>query len=192
MVFKTTFRAKPCSIPSGSIPTHSQKAFTLVELFFAITLSIIVLGTLVAFSIFSSRTLLSASTRMDLESQARRALDTMTKEMRSTIELKECKNNSITFKDFDKKETKFEYDSQKRQLIWVKEGKPKDVILLNDCDNITFILFDRSPVSGTYALTTVTNAPLCKAVNVSMTCSRTFPKIHAMTSMTATIGLRMK
>jgi type II secretory pathway pseudopilin PulG len=168
--------------------------FSLVELMIALSLSILAAGTLVAFSLFSSRTLLATSNRMDLESQSRTALDIITKEMRSTIELKECKTNSITFTDFNKKQTKFEYDAGTRQLIWVKEGKPKDVILLNGCDNITFALFDRAPSSGTYDLTPVTDPKLCKAVGVSMRSSRTFTasKIQAMNTVSATVVLRMK
>jgi hypothetical protein len=164
-----------------------------VELLVAGSLTTIAVLVIVVFSIFSSRTLLAASNRMDLEANARTALDTLTREIRSSIEVTECKANSITLHDFNKKGRKFEYDSKKRRLTWGADGKA-DVVLLNDCDEVIFSMFARTPTSGNYDLIRVTDASLCKAVNVSVRCSRTFvaPGIQAMNALSSTIVLRMK
>jgi hypothetical protein len=98
----------------------------------------------------------------------------------------------MTLLDHDKKEVTFAYDPSARQLTRTKNKKT--TVLLGDCDSLTFSMYGRVPNSGSYDLDPVTDPALCKAINVTWSCSRIFikPRINALSTISATIILRLK
>jgi len=66
--------------------------------------------------------------------------------------------------------------------------------VLEDCDNLTFSLFRREPVTSSFDLLPAAKPEDCKAVRISWTASREFVEksVNAQNTISATIVLRMK
>lgn len=179
---------------SKTISAAKQAAagFTLTEVLITIGLVGLIGTALVAFSIFSARTVLAASNRLSLEAGARAALDRLTYEMRNSLKVTGYTTNSISFQSTDLQTVTFVFDPAARQLKRIRGAET--TVLLSDCDAAIFSMFGPVPQSGTFDLVPVTDPNFCKAVNVQLNCSRVFvrPQIHALNTITATVVLRMK
>jgi hypothetical protein len=147
---------------------------------------------LMAFSIFSGRSLLAMSNYLDLDAQSRRALDNLTKEIRRAKAVASYNTNIITFTDYDGNPLVFTFNPTNRTFTRTKGGAT--TTLLENCDALSFNMLERDPVSGTFDMIVATNAASCKAIWVTWKCSRTFiaPAVNADNLTTANIVMRMK
>jgi hypothetical protein len=163
-----------------------------VEFLVAGSVGVLCVGALVAFSMFSSRSLLAMGNYTDMDAQARIALDTLTKEIRQAIAVTGYTTNGIALKDYDGQTLQFGYDPVARKLNRTKKGTT--AVLLKDCDALSFTLLGREPNDGTFDLEVTTTPAQCKAVFVTWNCSRKFvdAKLNTANMNTATIVLRMK
>ena len=179
-----------CKITSSK---HRRRAaFTITEFVMASAITIVLMVALMAFSMFSGRSLLAMSNYLDLDAQSRRALDSLTKDVRRAKEVAAYNTNSITFTDYDGASLVFTFSPTDRTFTRTKSSQT--TTLLENCDTLSFNMLERDATSGTFDLTAATNAANCKAIWVTWKCSRTFvaPSVNADNLTTANIVLRLK
>lgn len=147
-----------------------QRGFTLVEMMMAVMISSVVLGALAQFSFFSGRSLVAMINYTELDFWSNRALKLMSKEIRQANRLKAGTETSLVFVDFDGADLTYAYDTFKHQLIRTKGARSE--VLLKDCDELKFSIFQRNPVMGAFNQYPVATPGTTKLVQVSWICSR--------------------
>ncbi len=179
-----------CKITSRD--NRRRAAFTITEFVFASAITIVLMVALMAFSLFSGRSLLAMGNYLDLDAQSRRALDSLTKDVRRAREVAAYGTNSITFTDFDNKSLVFTFSPTNRTFTRTKDSQT--TTLLENCDTLSFNMLEREANSGSFDLTAATNVINCKALWVTWKCSRTFiaPSVNAANTTTANIVMRLK
>jgi hypothetical protein len=179
-----------CKITSRN--NRRRAGFTLTEFVVASFIAIVLMVALMAFSLFSGRSLLAMSNYLDLDAQSRRALDSLTKEMRRAKAVAAYSTNSITFTDFDGAALTFTFSPTNRTFQRTKGSET--TTLLENCDTLSFNMLERDPIENSFELTTATNVANCKSIWITWKCSRTFvaPAVNADNLTTANIVLRLK
>jgi hypothetical protein len=167
-------------------------AFTITEFVIASAITILLMVALMAFSMFSGRSLLAMGNYLDLDAQSRRALDSLTKDVRRAKAVTAYTNNTIYFTDYDGKALSFAFDPTNR--VFTRTKDKETTTLLEHCDTLTFNMLERDALSDSFELITATNAAYCKALYVTWTCSRTFiaPSVNAANLTSANIVMRLK
>ena len=168
------------------------RGFTYVEFLVASALGVIVAGTLVAFSLYSGRSILAMSNCLELDAQSRTALDTMVWQIRQTQGVSAFTTNSISLTDYDNKTLTFSYDPSAKKLTRTKGTE--STVLLKGCDALSFNMFSRDPNDGSWDLNPTTDRTQCKAVFISWNCSRKFveTKLNTESMTSATVVIRNK
>ena len=157
-------------------PRRRRWAFTLVEMLVSMGVGSVVMLALGTTFFFFAKATISLSNYSDLDNASRRALDTITRDVRQMMELDSYTSNSTTVR-LDLLST-----NGTLSLVFNKPAKTltriygtESTVLLNDCDNLNFALYQRNPVGGTYdQYPAATNnlATTCKLIQVSWVCSR--------------------
>jgi prepilin-type N-terminal cleavage/methylation domain-containing protein len=178
---RTTSRAK-----------HRRAGFTLTELVVSIAIVGICALALVGFAMFGQRGLLAMSNHIELEAQARKSLDQMTKEIRLCKTVTAYSTNSITFTDENNAALTYAFNSSAQTLVRTKAGVQST--LLTGCDSLIFKLYDRDVSNGSFDLIPAATISDCKCVELSWNCSRKFidSKLNAANTTTAIIVMRLK
>ena len=177
-----------------SIKPRSRRAsagVTLVEFLVAIPLGILVLGLIVLFAVYTSRTFAGLLNYADLEGRSRNTVDRMSKEIRQTVRLTGFTTNQLTFSDYDAKPLMFAYDPAARTLTRTKDNV--STVLLKECDALNFSIYQRCSTNGTFdQYPTSLQASNCKVVQMNWTCTRTIvgAKLNSETMQTAKIVIR--
>lgn len=145
-----------------------------------------------ALSFYSSRSFAAMANYADLDKASRSALDRMTRDVRQVNRLTVFATNQLTFEDSDLATLRYSYDPGTRKFSRIKNGVSET--LLTECDSLTFSIFQRNPVGGTYDQYPVSNnnPALCKLVQVNWTCSRKIfgQKVNTESVQTAKIVIR--
>jgi hypothetical protein len=163
----------------------------------SIAVSSVLMTALLTSSVYSSRSFAALENYVDLEQKSQNALDIMTKEIRQTIALSnyytrtingKYVTNVLSFTDFDGQPLTYSYTNS--TLVRQKGGQ--DTMLLKNVDFLTFQVYQRNPVGGTYDQFTTSNAAVCKLVSVSWICTRTIlgSKMNSESVQTAKIVIR--
>ena len=177
--------------------TSSRRAFTIIEMMMSIVVSAIILTGLLSFTVYSSRSFAAMENYVDLEQKSQNALDIMTRDIRQTIALSnygtrtvngQLVTNSLTFTDADGQPLIFNYTEN----VLLRQKGGESTMLLTNVDFLTFLIFQRNPINGTYDQFSTYNAPNCKLISVSWLCSRSIlgSKINTESVQTAKIVIR--
>ena len=119
--------------------------------------------------LFSTRSFVDLGNYMDLDSRARVALDTMSRDIRQADRLTSYASNAVTFQSGTNQLT-FNYDASGKTLTRQLGGEINT--LLVDCDAARFDIFQRNPANGAYDYYPTAAATNCKIVQVTLLCSR--------------------
>jgi hypothetical protein len=84
------------------------------------------------------------------------------------------------FEDSDGGTLQFLYDPKARTLRRTKNGAASKVLLSN-CDQLTFSMYQRNPVGGSYDVYPAATAQTCKLIQLRWTCSRDLLRAGANT-----------
>ena len=146
-------------------------AWTLAEFVIAMGVGGLVMVVLVSFMLYTGFSLAGVVNYVDLEGQSQQTLDRMVEDVRQGSRLTDYTTNKVVFLA-GTNVVSYTYDSSARVLTRVVNGGTKT--LLQECDDLNFSIYQRSPVStNLYDLVSTTLAATnCKALQVRWTCSR--------------------
>jgi len=171
---------------------------TVLELVFAVGLTGIAATALLILSVSTGRSLAEMVNYVDLDHYNRVALDKLTRDLRQVRYLDSLSTTAITFIDKDGTPLSYVYDPAGRTLKRIKNGQTQLPALLEQCDQLQFAIYQRSPVAGSFDLIPATTLANCKVVTITWSCSRKIlglrASIHANTEQgqTAKIVIRNK
>jgi Tfp pilus assembly protein PilW len=166
-----------------------RQAFTLLETVISTGIATVVLGAVAILGYFSANSFAAMGNYADLDAASRHALDTMSREIRSTRHLTSFSTTSLTFQDYDTNSLTYVYDSTARTLTRQKGGT--NTVLLQQCDYLNFDISQRNP-SSNFTFYAASGASTAKLIDLSWRCSRTIlgAKINTESVQTAKIVIR--
>lgn len=148
-----------------------QGGLALVEMLVGVGITGVLLLALAALSSYTARSFAAMLNYADLDKSSRNALDLMSQQIRQTNRLIEGDGTHLIFEDYDGNNLSYTYSSTARTLTRSKTGEA-DKVLLRNCDQLVFSLFQRNPMSGTYDVYPTATPATCKLVQLRWTCSR--------------------
>jgi len=194
--------------PHRSAVLSPTAGFTLVELMVATGLAVVLIGVIIPLAIFTSRSFFMMGNYVDLDAQSRYAVDLLGREIRNSNLLLKFSTNTPMYLELTNNTTlKIVYVSYYTNngtlmMTNIQSGVTQTKMLLTNCDNWIFSLYNRAPTitstNITFNLATNASGQLvatnCKVINMSWKCSRTLlgTKINTESVQTAQIILRNK
>ena len=176
----------------------SNRALTLADMTVAIAVSAIILTALLSFTVYAAKSFAAMENYVDLEQKSQNALDIMTRDIResqflisygtTTLPSGLLVTNVLTFQDSDNTPLTFQFTNN----ILVRTKSSEATTLLTNVDFLSFQIFQRNPVAGTYDTYPTASATNCKLVSVSWICSRSIlgSKLNTESVQTAKIVIR--
>lgn len=149
---------------------NRRAAFTLVEFLITLAVGSILFLAVAVLGLYAGRSFAGLANYTDLDSRSRNALDRLTRDVRQVNRLTASSASSLTFEDADGAPLSYVYSPGARTLSRVKGGDA--LVLLTECDSLTFAIFQRNPIGGTYDQFPTGSAATTKLINVTWTCSR--------------------
>lgn len=165
-----------CKITSTN---RRLSAFTLVETMVGVCIAALVMAVMAQLSSYTARSLAALANYTDLDRMSRNALDQMSAQIRQTRRLTEGTTNRLVFEDADGSTLEYFYNPNNKTLRRSKNGGSK--LLLSNCEQLTFSMFQRNPVGGTYDVYPTSDPANCKLIQLKWTCSRDLIKAAANT-----------
>ncbi len=170
--------------------------FTLSEVLIAAATATIILGAVVAFTLFSGKSFVGLSNYMSLQTRNRQALDILTRDIRNSVALLEYATNRIVLQRFDGQRITIYWNPQTGVVTRSVSGQEQ--VLLTDCDYLLFRIYQRNPLPGKYDFYPATNLNgaydplLCKLIDITWRCSKPVlgQKLQSESILTAKIVLR--
>lgn len=155
------------------IPASKSKreaALTMIEMVVAMGISSTLLVVLMMLSVFTARSFGAISNYCALDKASRRALDEVTMMIREADGVNTCTTNQLVL-SYHSVDMTFLYDANAKTLTETYNGYSKK--LLDGCDTLTFLTFQRNPVGGSYDnFPSNSDMNAAKIVQVSWICSR--------------------
>jgi hypothetical protein len=151
--------------------TKPRAGLALVEMLVGVGLTGVLLLALSGLSSYTARSFAAMLNYADLDKSSRNALDLMSQQIRQTNKLTEGDATHLVFEDYDGKTLSYTYSPYARTLTRAKTGEPNKILLRN-CDELVFSLFQRNPMSGSYDVYPTATPATCKLVQLRWTCSR--------------------
>jgi Tfp pilus assembly protein PilW len=152
---------------------RSQRAFTLVELLVATSVSVFVLGTLMVSFVVMSRTFNAIGNYADLDRQSRNALDVMARDIRQTGGLTNWTSTNLAFTNLNGTVLSYSYITHSNLLTYTNGSTGQSGVLLSNCTSLTFNIFQRTPTNGPISFYSASNAISAKGILMNFTCLRT-------------------
>ena len=177
---------------TSSRDLKARAAFSVMELVVSLLLATLAGSSLLILSVYTGRSLAEMVNYVDLDHNNRIALDSMSRELRQVRQLSSFDNTSLTFMDKDDRPLSYVYSPLQRTLTRIKDGVP--AIVLEQCDNLTFAMYQRTPVANRYELIPTSSPSECKVITVRWNCSRTIlgTKANTEQGQAAKIVIRNK
>jgi len=158
--------------------TKRRLGFTLVEMAIGLGVASIVMMALGSLSGYTARSMAALANYTDLDQNSRTALDTMSQEIRQTRRLTDGSTNRLVFEDSDGGQLQYFYDKDSKTLRRQKNGGGSKV-LLDNCQQLTFSMYQRNPVAGSYDVYPTATPATCKLIQLRWTCSRNLIRTDA-------------
>jgi Tfp pilus assembly protein PilW len=152
---------------------RGQRAFTLVELVVASSISTFVLASVMVAFVVMSRSFDALGNYADLDRQSRNTLDEMVRDIRQTGGLTNWTATTLSFTNLDGNLLSYSYNTNSRLLSYTNGSTGQSSVLLSNCTSLTFGIFQRTPTNGPISFYTACNAISAKGILLSFTCLRT-------------------
>ena len=146
-----------------------RSGFTLTEMLVTLTVGALVLTGVTKMAVYFSTSVGVLEHYVDLNHQSRLAFDRMSQEIRQADKVESNTVNSIILRSGTNFIT-YKYTPDERTIT--RELNQQSSLLLDQCDHVSFDLFQRNPTNGTYDYYPAASAANCKVVQVSWRCSR--------------------
>ena len=178
------------NLKSQRAGSGSCAAVTLVELMFGLAIGALLLGAGVTLHVYSTYSFAAQFNYMDLDSHSGFALDHMSKNIRQTARLISYSSTQLSFTNNNGSTLRYTYDPVSGVLTEVNGAQT--TVLLEQCDKLSFSIFQQNPIAGSAEFYTTTNPALCKLVQVQWHCTRSLrgQKQNAESVQTAKIVIR--
>jgi type II secretory pathway component PulJ len=160
--------------------TKRRTGFTLVEMAIGLGVGSLVLMILASLSSYTARSFAALANYSDLDRSSRNALDAMSQQIRQTRRLTEGTTNRLVFEDSDGGTLQFFYDAGAKTLRRTKNGGASK-LLLSNCQQLTFSMYQRNPVGGSYEAYPTATPATCKLIQLRWTCARDLLRAGANT-----------
>lgn len=172
------------------ITSTKARAFTLVELLISIAVASLIFLAVAVLGLYAGRSFAGLVNYAELDAKSRNALDYLTRDVRQVNSLVASTSTSLTFEDSDGASLQYVYSPDSRTLTRIKGGSSK--ILLTGCDRLSFSIYSRNPISGTYNQFPAASPSTAKLINVTWTCSRSIlgTKMNTENVQTAKVVIR--
>ncbi len=177
-------------------PQRRTSGWTLIEMMMTLGISALVGVGLMTLLMFSSQSLASIANYVELDKENRVALDKLTREIRQARQVTACNSNSITILNGAGNSITYSFQPSTKRMIRTSDDGSGSQVLLNDCDLLSFGLYQRNPVGGSYDIYPVAQGiwqQTVKVVQLTWRTSRTIPGTPVVTSenvQTARIVIR--
>src|SRR5436190_5579209 len=136
-----------CKITSTrTVQRRRQAGTSVVEVMIAMGIGLLITTVVVSLSVYSGRAFAGMANYIEMESDSRNALDTMTRDVRQAVYLTSFATNQLTFEDYDGQPLVYTYSDTGKTLTKVKGAYSK--VLLTGCDALTFSMYQRTPIGG--------------------------------------------
>jgi len=146
-----------------------QAGALLAEWIIALGVGTLVLAALAAFALYSARFFVTLRNCVDLDTQARLAVDRMSQEIRQANRLVSYDPEKIVLEVSSNKVT-FAYDSGSRTLT--RLAGDRRTVLLTGCESARFDIFTRQATNATYDTFPTASVDNAKVVQITWNCSR--------------------
>ena len=143
---------------------------TLFEIMVALGIGSFVLAGVCSMYFYSYRSFAAQLNYVDLDQYSHKALDKMSQQIRQVKALTDFTTNRLVFTDYDDAKLSFIYNPTNKTLIRTKGTQSET--LLTGCQALTFSIYQRTPVAGTYDQYAATDVTTAKLIQVSWLCSR--------------------
>ena len=160
-----------CKITSTKLPRRNR-GFTLVEFLIAVAIGGVMLAALGALTFYTGRSFAALANYVDLDSHSRKALDTMSSEIRQTRALLEATETKLVFRDWDGGKLAYVYNPDTRTLRRFKNDIGGPTPLLTECNYLKFSIYQRNPIEGKYDQYPTATPATCKLIQLKWVCSR--------------------
>jgi type II secretory pathway pseudopilin PulG len=175
---------------------RNNRAWTLVEMMVSVGVFSISAVALASIFLFSIRSFAAMANYVALDQSNRHAMDILTRDIRQARAVVDCSTNSITVMDGDNESVTYYFDPYRKQFVRAVSGGTSEV-LLDDCNLLSFQLFQRNPINGTYDIyPAATNnwQETVKVVQLSWKTARSLPHglVNSENVQTARIVIRKK
>jgi Tfp pilus assembly protein PilW len=179
-----------CKATSTRKRRRSAAGATLVEALIAIGVTGLIMLALASISMVSGRSFVAFANYVDLDSDNRIAMDTLTRDLRECNQVSGFSTNQLVIEGMDGFSITYQFNSGPRTRTRTRNGVVKT--LLTECDTLTFNIAQRNPVNGSYDVYPTATPGTAKVVNVSWNCSRTIlgHKANTENVQTARIVIR--
>lgn len=167
-----------------------RHGFTLVEFLISMAVGSLIFLAVAVLGLYAGRSFAGLVNYAELDAKSRNALDQLTRDVRQVNRLTSNTATSLTFEDADGSTLKYVYSPDSRTLTRIKGGASK--VLLTGCDKLSFAIFQRNPIGGTYDQFPTAAAATTKLINVTWTCSRNIlgTKMNTENVQTAKVVIR--
>lgn len=141
----------------------------LAEWIIAVAVGSLVMVALAAFSLFSARFFVTLRNCVDLDSQARVAVDRMSREIRQASKLTSYAPEKITV-SVNSNLVTFAYDSTAKTLTRLTDTAK--TVLLSGCESARFDIFARQATNANYDTFPTATVDNAKVVQITWNCTR--------------------
>ena len=172
---------------------RSIAAFTINEFIVGSAIAGMIILGVVNVTIFAARSFEGLNNYIQLDTESRKALDLFTRDVRMSEGLSSFSTNKIVLSYTNSTTLTYEWDQQNEQLISYTLSETNT--LLDGCDYLEFMIFQRNPIPGSYdQIPTANNISECKLVQVEWRTYRTLlgSKAHTENVQSAKVVIRNK
>jgi hypothetical protein len=169
------------------------RGWSLAETMVGVGVGSLVLLVVAGLSLYTGRTFAGLANYVDLNASSILALDQMTKDVRQAVSVTSYSSNELALNyGPGQPAVTFTYNVSSRKLI--RQEGTKSKTLLKECDALSFAIYQRTPIGGTFDQYPVGEVTNCKLVAVSWNCSRKLlgTKANTEAAQTAKIVIRKK
>jgi len=141
---------------------------TVMEMLIATCISAMVLAQICALWFYSTRSFAAQASYTTLDQNSQRSLDWLSRDLRQATNLVSFATNQISFKNLSGQTLTYRLVGDE---LWRITPITRSV-LLHDCDWLSFAMYQRTPIAGSYDQYATTNLATCKLIEVNWKCSR--------------------
>jgi len=144
---------------------NRRRGWTLIESVVASGVFSLAAMALMSMFVFSLRSMEAIGNYAELDKQNRLAMDRLTREIRQARQVTGFTSNSLTIEDGDGNTVNYTFNGDMKQLVRTSSNEGSKV-LLKDCHLLSFGLFQRNPIGGSYDIYPVATGNWAKTVKV--------------------------